>query len=103
MSGRWSPSGYPAPDLFAGAYACRFRLCHVRDDGLVVMTVGHQTSRGGRLEPVTNGFNFVSFVASPAPDGTAEMTEHARAACNDARTAEAQHMALLDEWNERDA
>lgn len=99
---RWRPQGYPAPDLFAGSYRCRFRLCHVRDDGLIeVMTVGDQRGGGGRLEPVTAGFNFISFVARRPEEG--EAAEVARAACNDARTAEAQHMALLKEWEEREA
>ncbi len=99
---RWSPRGYPPPDLFAGAFQCRFRMVHERDDGLVVLTCGDQRARGGRLEPVTTGFNFVSFVAAPT-NADGEMGELARAACNDARTAEAQHLALLKEWEDREA
>jgi hypothetical protein len=52
---RWKPCGYPTPQAFSGAWFCRFRLCHTRDDGLEVVTLGHQVERGGRLIPIMAG------------------------------------------------
>lgn len=62
---RWKLSGYAEAGLFPGANRCRFRLCHHRDDGLVVMTVGDQREGGGRLAPVHNGRHFATFVGRP--------------------------------------
>ena len=99
---RWRPSGYPAPGAFAGAWMCRFRLCHIRDDGLQVVTLGHNVERGGRLAPMLPGFNFVSWVLMPATDREGDNIEIERAACNDAGTAEAQHLALLETYEKRE-
>lgn len=100
IDGRWRPSGYPTPAAFSGAWFCRFRLCHIRDDGLEIVTLGHQVERGGRLAPIMPGFNFVSWVVHPSGDG--EVKEIERAACNDATTATAQHMALLQTYAEKE-
>lgn len=100
MSERWQPCGYPTPQAFSGAWFCRFRLCHSRDDGLEVVTLGHQVERGGRLSPIMPGFNFVSWVLQSGPDG--ETKEIERAACNDAGTATAQHLALLRAYANRE-
>jgi hypothetical protein len=97
---RWRPCGYPTPSAFSGAWFCRFRLCHQRDDGLEVVTLGHQVERGGRLSPIMPGFNFVTWVMRTDSDG--EVKELERAACNDARTATAQHMALLLAHDEKE-
>jgi len=97
MSGVWRPSGYPTAGAYAGSWYCRFRLCHVRDDGLEVCTLGHYTGKGGRLEPIMPGFNYVSYVMWPGSEGT-DAQEVERAACNDAATATAQHLTLLDKY-----
>ncbi len=98
----WTLSGYPAPGVFNGAWACRFRLCHARGDGLYITTLGHQHDRGGRLEAVAPGFAFVTFVTWG--DGEEEKPrELTRAGANDPGTAAAQHAALLNryaEWRE---
>lgn len=90
MSG-WRAIGYPVPGLFKGAWACRFRLAHVRDGGLAVMTVGDQRDNRGHLSPVSQGFNFITFVAQLG-DETAELD---RVLCNDAETAAANHDGML--------
>lgn len=97
----WTPCGYPVSDLFAGAFYCRFRLTHQGPNGLVVQTLGDQRSKGGRLEPVTTGFHYLSVVARLGAE-TGEVEELERAAANDHRTALAQHMALLDAWEHRE-
>jgi len=96
----WQPCGYPTPQAFSGAWMCRFRLCHQRSDGLEVVTLGHQVERGGRLAPIMPGFNFVTWVMLNGPDG--ETKEIERAASNDARTATAQHLALLQQYAEKE-
>jgi hypothetical protein len=97
---RWKPCGYPTPQAFSGAWFCRFRLCHTRDDGLEVVTLGHQVERGGRLAPIMPGFNFVSWVTRT--DSAGEVKELERAASNDARTATAQHLSLLEAYAEKE-
>lgn len=61
---RFTPSGYAEPGLFPGANRCRFRLTSVRDDGLVVMTVGHQ-QENSRLSPIYQGRHYATFVGRP--------------------------------------
>jgi hypothetical protein len=48
------------------------------------------------------GFNFVSWVLLPATARDGDTVEIERAACNDACTAEAQHLALLETYVNRE-
>lgn len=99
MSGRWKLSGYAEPGLYPGANACRFRMVHVRDDGLVLMTVGDQRERGGRLAPVFHGFHFMTVVGRLATSGPPEIWLHK--SHETASDAEDGHGALLDEWENK--
>lgn len=90
---RWRLSGYAEPGLFPGAPRCRFRLCHVRDDGLVAMTVGDQREGGGKLAPVHGGFHFATFVGRPGEAGhVAAYSTHEEAAQG--------HQHHLDAWED---
>lgn len=109
---RWRATGYPVASPFAGVNFCRFRLVHVRDDGLAVITLGHYQSRG-KLEPIGQGYNFVSWVAlveeeEAKDEATGEIThktakryEFERCGSNSWRVAEQQHHALLEEWEHK--
>lgn len=96
---RWRLSGYAEPGLFPGANRCRFRLCHHRDDGLVVMTVGDQRERGGKLAPVYCGFPFVTMVGryGKGPELIA-MTPHLNY-----EEADQRHAKALREWENMEA
>lgn len=98
----WEPHGYPLLGVFPAAAACRFRLCHVRADGLAVLTLGDYRERG-RSEPlpIAPPFHFASWVVR-LDDDEAASAPMDRAACQDWRTATAQHLALLDAWATRE-
>ena len=106
---RWRPSGYPAAPVFRAAAFCRFHLSHVRRDGLAVVTLGHHVGRGGRLEPMGQGLNYMTWVASvewPPEDAEGapkrpKVAFYDRAGANDWRVAESQHMAMLDVWADK--
>ncbi len=93
---RWKISGYAEPGLFPGANRCRFRLCHVRDDGLVAMTVGDQREGGGKLAPIMGGNHFATFVGRPG-----ETREIAAYATHE-EAAEG-HAETLRVWEDLDA
>jgi len=94
---RWRAVGYPSSAIFPGVWACRFRLCHKRDDGrFFIMSVGDQRNRHGHLGPVADGKYFVSFVAVIAKDEEPEVIE--RHASNDFVSAHAMHETLLEAW-----
>lgn len=94
----WTPSGYPGPSAFPDAFRCRYRLCHARHDvGLFVTTLGDRRTPGGRLEPLMDGFNYLTLVTLGGDeDGQAQRLEIA--ACQDWRTADAQHAALIEKY-----
>ena len=92
---RWTRSGYAEPGLFPGANRCRFRLVCVRDDGLVVQTLGQQTDGGGRIGPIHQGRHFATFVGRPG--------EVAQIAVYDTHEAAALgHQTTLDVWEDMD-
>lgn len=98
---RWRISGYAEPALFPGANACRFRICHHRDDGLVLFTFGDQRERGGRLAPVFQGFHFMTVVGRLTEGAAPEILD--REPCQTAAAAEERHALLLREWEDRQA
>lgn len=97
---RWGQTGYAEPGLFPGANACRFRLTHVRDDGLVLMTVGDQQVRSGRTGPVFDGWYFMSLIGRLVRPGEVEIAH--RQTWPTAADAEDGHAALLQEWENRE-
>ncbi len=95
---RWQRNGYAEPGLFPGANSCRFRLCDVRDDGLIIMTLGDQRSRGGQLSPVFLGAYFFSVIGRIMPNGDPHVvTREVHARSDEARD---RHEELLREWME---
>ena len=92
---RWTAIGYPAGRLYPGTYACRYRLTHIRDDGLVLMTLGDQRNRDGRLSPVLAGFHFMTIVGRQDRD---EPDVIVRTPHSDHEEASARHASMLAEW-----
>lgn len=97
---RWRPSGYTPAGLYPGANACRFRLVHIRDDGLFLVTLGDQRNRGGRLLPVFMGLHFMT-VAARFRDG-GEAQEIQRIGLHTAVEAEMRHITMLETWEDID-
>ena len=110
---RWRATGYPAIRMFPGQGACAFRLSHVRDDGLAVVTLGDYRPRN-RLEYIQgHSYCFVTWVALEEPeeveDATGEIVRKAkryefeRAGANNWSSATALHYSLLEHWEHREA
>lgn len=108
---KWRATGYFEPRIFPGAAFCRYRLCHVRDDRLIVLTLGHYVTKG-RLEYVGDGHNFVTWVFRVEDGAEEESEDGARKAkllvfdrhgANHWAVAESQHYATLDVWEHEPA
>ena len=98
---QWFLSGYPEQALFPGVWRCQFRMCHHRDDGLVVMTVGDQRDGGRRLLPMFQDYPFMSVVGWPRVGGEPEIVERsAHLTADEAATA---HEYLKNLFSETEA